>query len=82
MKRIAVLAVLAAFAVAAAGCGELEQTALYKDGKYRGKLDTRPWDNVPLAYGPQAWQKGDPTSWEKQIKARSDGQNEHRRIGH
>lgn len=82
MKRIAVFAVLTAFAAAVAGCGELDQTARYEDGKYRGKSDSRPWDNAPLAYVPGAWDKGDHTTWEKQIRARSEGQNEHRRIGH
>ena len=82
MKRITVFAVLAMFAAALTGCGELDQTAQYKDGKYRGKPDTRPWDNAPLAYVRGTWDKGDRSTWEKQRKARSDGQNEHRLIGH
>jgi hypothetical protein len=36
MKRILALAILAALAGGVAGCSEREQTALYKDGKYRG----------------------------------------------
>lgn len=83
MKRIAAVAVLAALvATGLAGCGEREQTALYKDGKYRGKPDAKPWDNVPPAYGSASWAKGDHESWENQVKARNESQNEYRRIGH
>lgn len=39
MKPIFALVILAAFAGGLAGCSEREQTALYKDGKYRGKPD-------------------------------------------
>ena len=65
-----------------AGCGEREQTALYKDGKYRGKPDGRPWDSQPLPYGSEQWSKGDRGSWENQVRARSQGQNENSRIVH
>jgi hypothetical protein len=82
MKRMAVFWALAAVAAVAVGCTELEQSAAYKDGKYRGKTDTRPWDNAPLAYGSSTWTKSDHASWENQMKARHEGQNEHRRIGH
>lgn len=82
VRRVA-LAVLAAFAAAGlAGCGEREQAALYKDGKYRGKHDGRPWDNAPASYGSESWAKGDHTTWENQVRARSGGQNENRRIAH
>lgn len=84
MKRISVLAVVAAFlAAGVAGCGEREQTALYKDGKYRGKPDTRPWENAPAPYGSSGWKQGDHESWENQLRTRhSNSQNENRRIGH
>ena len=75
-----VLALLVAIGIA--GCGEREQTTLYKDGKYRGKPDTKPWDNAPPAYGTAGWAKGDYESWENQVKARNSAQNEYRRIGH
>ena len=54
---------------------------VYKQGKYQGKPDGRSWDNEPLAYGSAKWTKGDRASWESQIKARNDGQNENKRIG-
>lgn len=82
MKRILALAIAAAFAGGLAGCSEREQTALYKDGKYRGKPDTRPWDNTPPAYGSESWKQGDHGTWENQVRARSAAQNENRRIGH
>ncbi|HLE66939.1 MAG TPA: hypothetical protein VI730_07305 [Burkholderiales bacterium] len=78
MKR-ALYILAAAAVVGLAGCGESEQVIVYKQGKYQGKPDTRPWDNEPLAAGPK-WNKGDRTSWETQIKQRQLGQHEHRRI--
>jgi hypothetical protein len=65
-----------------AGCGEREQVVVYKDGKYQGKPDARPWDNAPPANGSSGWKQGDHASWENQIRTRSAGQNENRRIGH
>ena len=71
----------AAFSLAiVAGCMEVEQTATpSKLGKYQGKPDTMPWNNQPLAAGPQ-WKQGDRSSWEEQIKKRQLTQHEDRRI--
>ena len=83
MKRLTVFLVSAVLvAIGLAGCGEREQTALYADGKYRGKTDTRPWDNAPPAYGSADWKKGDRATWENAVRGRSGTQNESRRIGH
>ena len=83
MKRLSALAILAVLAISGiAGCGEREQTALYKDGKYRGKPDMRPWDNAPPAYGSAEWKKGDRGTWENEVRGRSAAQNEYGRIGH
>ncbi len=83
MRRVTALAVLAALvAVGAGGCGEREQTALYQDGKYRGKPDIRPWDNAAPADGSASWVKGDRESWENQIRDRHNSQSEYRRMGH
>ena len=76
MKKL--LIVVALFGLAA--CGEKEQVVVYKQGKYQGKPDTKPWDNDPLAYGGPKWTKGDEKSWETQIKARQLGQHEDKRI--
>ncbi len=80
MRRAALAcALLAAFGLA--GCGEPEQVVVYKQGKYQGKPDTRPWDNSPLAMGGGAkWNKGDRASWDAAINARAMAQNEHKRI--
>ncbi|HEX6268542.1 MAG TPA: hypothetical protein VFZ81_16770 [Burkholderiales bacterium] len=65
-----------------AACGEQGQVVVYKQGKYQGKPDTRPWDNEPAVAQLRGgkWSKGDQKSWEEQIKARQLAQHEHRRI--
>lgn len=84
MKRTAIWVVVAALlALGAAGCGERDQTTQYRDGKYRGKSDMRPWDSAPSATSPGTWTKGDRETWENEVRARTvTSQNEHRRIGH
>jgi hypothetical protein len=81
MRALPAVAVAVALAAGVAACGEKEQVVVYKQGKYQGKPDGRPWDNEPLAYGSAKWTKGDRTSWETEIKARNDSQNENKRIG-
>ena len=78
--------IMLAFAVVAlaaglAGCGEREQVVVYKQRKYQGKPDTKPWSNDPTAavYTPQKWTKGDQASWEGALKARNQAQNEYTR---
>jgi hypothetical protein len=63
-------------------CGEKEQVVVYKQGKYQGKPDARPWDNEPLAaeFRGGKWNKGDRAGWEEQIKNRQLAQHEHKRI--
>ena len=80
MTRIVLLLAVTAV-MGLAGCGESEQVIVYKQGKYQGKPDTRPWDNEPLAMGPK-WTKGDKASWETQIRTRNLTQDEYKRIGH
>lgn len=83
MRRAASLAIFALlFAAGMAGCGERDQTARYENGRFRGKPDTRAWDNAPPAYGSAAWAKGDHDTWENQVRSRQQTQNENRRIGH
>jgi hypothetical protein len=76
------LLVVAAFGLAAglAACGEPEQVVVYKQGKYQGKPDGRPWDSEPVAYAHTKWTKGNRESWEEAIKQRQLGQHEHKRI--
>ncbi len=80
MKRLFFLTIISSLIFGVAACGEREQVAVYKQGKYQGKPDNQPWNNEPLAYGSGKWSKGDRTSWETQIKARQLGQHEDKRI--
>ena len=81
MKTLFLLMAMLGLVFGLAACGEQDQVVVYKQGKYQGKPDTRPWDNEPLAYGGAKWTKGDRASWETQIKTRNDSQNENKRIG-
>ena len=73
----------AAFLVALGlgACGERDQVTVYKQGKYQGKPDTKPWDNDPAAslYTTSKWNKGDQASWESTLKTRNLAQNEYTR---
>ena len=70
---LAGLACVCAFVLS--GCGEdpkqLGQATTYKQGKYQGKPDTRPWENAPF--------KGDQKAWELALKDRAQSQNEYKR---
>ena len=76
------LALLIAAALLLVACGEKEQVATYKQGKYQGKPDNQSWNNEPLGaeWRGGKWNKGDRQSWEESIKQRQLSQNEYRRI--
>jgi len=80
MRALVATALIVALALGLSACGEAEQVVVYKQGKYQGKADTRPWDNAPLAYGDSKWTKGNKESWENEVNTRTLGQNEYRRI--
>ena len=82
MYRATFIAVALALSAPLAGCAERDQTTDYKAGRYRGKPDSRPWDNAPPSYGSAVWAKGDHDAWENQVRSRQQTQNENRRIGH
>ncbi len=69
-------------ALGASACGERDQVIVYKQGKYQGKPDSKPWDNDPAAslYTSSKWTKGDKASWESAVKTRNLGQNEYARV--
>jgi len=77
MKAFVVAAMLVA-ATGLAACGEREQVIVYKQGKYQGKPDSKPWDSDPAAslYTTSKWTKGDQASWETALKTRNLYQNE------
>ena len=79
MKRLVLCATGLAVVFCLAACGETEQVVVYKQGKYSGKPDGKPWDNEALATDGK-WTKGDRLSWETQIKQRNQAQNEYKRI--
>jgi len=62
-------------------CGERDQVTVYKQGKYQGKPDTKPWENDPAAalYTTSKWDKGSKASWESAVKTRNLAQNEYAR---
>jgi len=72
MKALLTMAWLAA-ALVLGGCSEKPQVAGSK------KSDGKPWDASQNAYVAQGWKPGDQASWEQQLKARSQGQNEYSR---
>jgi hypothetical protein len=72
VKRGLTLLLLAgAFALPLSGCGEADQVIVYKQGKYQGKPDAKPWDNDQF--------KGNQVAWETAIKTRNQSQNEYTR---
>ncbi|MCG6876599.1 MAG: hypothetical protein LJE97_16040 [Betaproteobacteria bacterium] len=72
-RTVIVAAFVAVASLGLAGCGENQQVTVYKQGKYQGKPDTKPWDSPE--YG------GDQAKWERAIETRTQGQNEYVRIG-
>jgi hypothetical protein len=80
-RKLAVAVAAVAVTASLAGCGEQEQVIVYKQGKYQGKADTRPWENEPGAglYTTSKWKKGDKSSWEAALKSRNQNQNEYTR---
>jgi hypothetical protein len=76
MTRLTHWAAIAASAMAAlmlAGCGERPQVIEYKQGTYQGKPDEAPYMAAPF--------NGDKEKWERDIRARTQNQNEYKRIG-
>ncbi len=65
----ATLAVVSTLGLSA--CGEKEQVIVYKQGKYQGKPDSKPWENDQF--------KGNQAQWETAIKTRNQSQNEYTR---
>jgi len=82
MRLLLMAAAVALLAVGLGACGEKSQVVVYKQGKYQGKPDGRPWENEsPIAeLRGGKWTKGDRASWEEQIKQRQLAQHEDTRI--
>ncbi|MBN8478760.1 MAG: hypothetical protein J0L91_07320 [Burkholderiales bacterium] len=69
MRKLAMVAAAAAFALA--GCGERPQVVQYKQGTYQGKPDQPPYAVAPY--------DGNKQKWESDIRSRSQNQNEYKR---
>jgi len=69
--RASLVAVAVAFAIGLPGCGERPQVVQYKQGKYQGKPDAKPYDGAPY--------NGNKAEWERAIKMRNQNQNEYKR---
>jgi len=82
VRRLTLACAAIAVAVGLSACGERDQVTVYKQGKYQGKPDTKPWENDPGAslYTSSKWNKGDKTSWESAVKTRNLAQNEYTRV--
>ena len=73
LTHIAYVACTAMAALMIAGCGERPQVVDYKQGKYQGKPDQPPYATAPF--------NGDQAKWERDIRNRTQNQNEYKRIG-
>jgi uncharacterized lipoprotein YehR (DUF1307 family) len=80
-RKLMLVSAALAFALGLAACGERDQVTVYKQGKYQGKPDTKPWDNDPAAslYTTSKWSKGDKSAWESVVRTRNLAQNEYTR---
>ncbi|MBX3607055.1 MAG: hypothetical protein KF788_17380 [Piscinibacter sp.] len=62
--------------VALAACGDKAQTA---GGPSAKKSDAKPWEGAQNEFVVQGWKTGDQASWEAQMRARAQSQNEYTR---
>jgi hypothetical protein len=73
VKRSVWVAAIAALTIVFVGCGEKAQTAGQK------KADAKAWDGADAAFTAGGWKSGDQKSWEEQMRARAQAQNEYAR---
>ncbi len=74
MSRAAI-AGLAALSLVLAACSEKPQTATHR------KADGHAYDGPATAFTAAGWKPGNESSWEAQMRSRSQGQNEYSRTG-
>jgi hypothetical protein len=81
-RKLALAGSALLLAVSLGACGERDQVTVYKQGKYQGKPDTKPWENGPSSslYTTSQWDQGNKTSWEAAVKTRNLAQNEYNRV--
>ena len=76
MKRLHWMAAAAIALMALGACTERAQTA----DASRKKVDTPAWQGTDNPYVAGGWQRGDEASWQQQIRARNQAQNEYTRV--
>lgn len=74
-RRVMSLVLVCACLAGLSACTEKPQTATAR------KVDGRASDGPASGYTVAGWKPGDATSWEQQLKARSQGQNEYAKTG-
>jgi hypothetical protein len=72
------LSILLCAAAMVTACGERAQTT----GDGTVKYDVPSWQGAENRYVTPSWQQGDRASWDKQLRRRTQSQNEHVRISH
>ena len=75
MKRGPVLMAMLAAAAALSACGDKPQTL--QSGV---KVDSQAFQGTGMPYAVQGWKQGDKTSWEQQVKTRTQTQNEYTKV--
>lgn len=71
-KTFLVACTAVALVAGVSACGEREQVVVYKQGKYQGKPDNKPWQNAQ-------W-NNNKDQWETAVKARNLNQNEYTKV--
>ncbi|HCE09267.1 MAG TPA: hypothetical protein DIT28_15890 [Oxalobacteraceae bacterium] len=72
MKRTLLMGLLMA---TLAACGERDQSLATGS-----KPDTKPWQAAQTPYTVKGWTAGDKTTWEAQMRTRSQTQNEYAKV--
>lgn len=68
--------ILVAAVLALAACSEKPQT-LNSSGT---KVDTAAFQGTGMAFAVPGWKQGDKTSWEQQLKTRTQNQNDYTKV--
>jgi len=80
MRAVGLILTLCVTGLSLAACGEKPQTAGTRKADVDPSQGAAP--GADPAYTAEGWKAGDATSWETQLKARTQsGQNEYSRIG-
>ena len=74
MMRSLLLCLAAGGLIALSACAEKEQTAATR------KSDSKPWAASERSHVAGGWKSGDQASWEAQLRARAQAQNEYVRV--